>query len=257
MVVEVKRGNILNLFFLVLGFIGIADTIIVRAFVQGMDLGVLLPSVIGVVFIILYLRPLWDKYYMKLNNVIKRIIYWGFLVFLTIFIIVEGCIILGGIYKPRPEKQPEYVVVLGAGILENGMPTLSLAKRLDRCIDYASEYPDTMIVVSGGQGKTEPMTEAEAMARYLVDRGVEPGRIILEDRATSTMENFKYTREIIGDVDEISFITNDFHVFRSGILAKRNGFKAYGYGTPTPGIVLVNSYLREFFALIKSLLLDY
>jgi uncharacterized SAM-binding protein YcdF (DUF218 family) len=71
------------------------------------------------------------------------------------------------------------------------------------------------------------------------------------------MENFKYTREIIGDVDEISFITNDFHVFRSGILAKRNGFKAYGYGTPTPGIVLVNSYLREFFALIKSLLLDY
>jgi len=253
----VKKINFLNLFFLVLGFIGIADTIIVRAFVQNMDLGVLLPSVIGVVFIILYLRPLWDKYYMKLNHVVKRIIYWGFLVFLTVFIIVEGCIIIGGIYKPRPEKQPEYVVVLGAGVLENGMPTLSLEKRLERCIGYAEEHPDTMIVVSGGQGKTEPMTEAEAMARYLVDRGIEPSRIILEDRATSTMENFKYTREIIGEVDEIAFITNDFHMLRSGMLAKRNGFKAYGYGTPTPGIVLVNSYLREFFAFIKSLLLDY
>jgi len=253
----VKKFDIRNMVFLVLGFIGIADTIIVRAFAQGMDLGVILPALIGVIFIILYLRPLWDKYYIKLNNTLKRIIYWGFLVFLIIFIVVEGCIILGGTYKPLPEKQPEYVVVLGAGILENGMPTLSLEKRLERCVDYAAEYPDTMIIVSGGQGKTEPMTEAEAMARYLVDRGVEPDRIILEDRATSTMENFKYTREIIGEVDEISFITNDFHVFRSGILAKRNGFKAYGYGTPTPGIVLVNSYLREFFALIKSLLLDY
>ena len=111
---------------MVLGFIGIADTIIVRVFVQNMDLGVLLPSVIGVFFIILYLRPLWDKYYIKLNNVIKRIIYWGFLVFLIIFIIVEGCIILGGVYKPRPEQQPEYVVVLGRD-LGNGMPTLSLA----------------------------------------------------------------------------------------------------------------------------------
>ncbi|HAA25898.1 MAG TPA: YdcF family protein [Ruminiclostridium sp.] len=254
---KVKRLNIPNLIFLVLGFIGIADTIIVRVFVQNMDLGVLLPSVIGVFFIILYLRPLWDKYYIKLNNVIKRIIYWGFLVFLIIFIIVEGCIILGGVYKPRPEQQPEYVVVLGAGILGNGMPTLSLANRLERCIEYAAEHPDTKIIVSGGQGRTEPMTEAEAMARYLVDRGVEPERIILEDRSTSTMENFKYTREIIGEVDEIAFITNNFHIFRSGMLAKRNGFKAYGYGAPTPGIVLVNSYLREFFALIKSLLLDY
>lgn len=252
-----KKADVRNLLFLVLGFIGIADTIIVRAYVQVMDLGVLLPSVIGVFFIFLYLRPLWEKYYIKLNHVIKRIIYWGFLVFLVIFIVAEGCIILGGIYKPSPEKQPEYVVVLGAGILENGMPTLSLANRLELCIDYAAEYPDTKIVVSGGQGRTEPMSEAEAMARYLVDRGVEPDRIILEDRSTSTMENFKYTREIIGDVGEISFITNDFHVFRSRMLAKRNGFNAYGYGAPTPGIVLVNCYMREFFALIKSLLLDH
>ncbi len=253
----VKKDNMRGLILFFVGMIGILDTIVVRAFVQGMDLGVLLPSIIGIILIILSQKPRWEKYIKKIRPFIRGMIYWGFLLFLIIFIVAEGCIVLGGIYTPIPPKQPEYLVVLGAGVKEDGTPTLSLANRLERSIIYAEKHPETLIVVSGGQGRTEPMSEAEAMAQYLVDRGVKPERIIIEDRATSTMENFKYTREIIGNQDEIAFVTNDFHVFRSSILARRNGFTAYGYGTQTPGIVLVNSYLREFFALGKSLILDY
>lgn len=177
--------------------------------------------------------------------------------FLFAFILLESCIIIGGIYQQNTEEQPEYLVVLGCGIKPNGSPTLALKNRLDLSMEYAKEHPDTYIVVSGGQGPNEPMPEAHAMAYYLIDRGIKPERIILEDRSSSTMENFQYTKQILGDTDEIAFITNRFHVFRSKILAKRNGFTAYGYGAPTPGIVLINSYLREFFAIVKSLVFDH
>lgn len=252
-----KNKKISGFILLAAGILGILDTIIVRAFVQGMDLGTLLPSVIGIILIIFSFKPFWEKYLEKIHPLFRRVVYWGFLLFLTVFIVAEGCIILGAVYTQKPDKQPEYVVVLGAGIREDGSPTLSLANRLNWSIEYAIENPGTSIVVSGGQGKNEPVPEAQAMARYLADRGVDSNRIILEERSTSTMENFKYTKELIGDQKEIAFVTNDFHVFRSTILAARNGFKAYGYGTPTPGIVLINSYLREFFALVKSLLFDF
>lgn len=252
-----KKGKIKTIVLLIIGLLGIMDTIIVRVFVQGMDLGTMLPAIIGILFIIFSMKPMWEKYIQKVHPILLRVVYWGFLLFLTVFIITEGCIILGSVYTPEPQLQPKYVVVLGAGIKEDGSPTVSLRNRLESGIDYAAKYPDTTIVVSGGQGRNEPMPEAKAMAMYLENRGVESDRIIIEDRSTSTMENFKYTKEIIGAQEEIAFITNDFHVFRATILAGRNDFKAYGYGTTTPAIVLVNSYLREFFALVKSMLVDY
>lgn len=252
-----KKGKLKQYILLGIGVIGILDTIVVRLFVQGMDLGTMLPAMIGVFLIFYSFKPRWEKYLKKLNPVFPRLIYWSFVLALTVFIIAEGCIILGGIYSQKPDKQPKYVIVLGAGIKPDGTPTLTLLNRLEKSISYANEHTDTYIIVSGGKGKNEPVPEGQAMADYLVRRGVDPKRIIIEDKSTSTMENFKYSKPLMGDTNEVAFITNNFHVFRATILAGRNGLKAYGYGTPTPGIVLVNSYLREFFALFKSLAVDF
>lgn len=239
------------------GISGILDTVIVRAFVQDMDLGVLLPSIIGVACIVWAFKPYYQKYLNKINPILRRITYWGFLFFLFFFIVVEGCIILGGVFSGHTEVKPDYILVLGAGIKKDSSPTLALEKRLQWAIDYAGQYPDAYIVVSGGQGKNEPEPEARAMARYLIDRGISSERIIIEDKATSTMENFKYTKELIDADKTVAFVTNDFHVFRSTMLAGRNGLNACGYGTSTPGIILVNCYLREFFAMVKSFLFDH
>ena len=251
---KIKTGQVILFAF---GILGILDTIIVRAVVQGMDLGVFLPSIIGVACIVWSMKPLYEKYLNKIHPILRGITYWCFLIFLFFFIIIEGCIIMGGIFNRHSDDAPEYILVLGAGIYGDGSPTLTLEKRLQLGIDFANRYPDAYIVVSGGQGSNEPMPEAHAMAYYLVDRGVKPERIIVEDRSTSTMENFKYSKEIIGDGKKIAFITNDFHVFRSTMLARRNGLDASGYGTSTPGIVLVNCYLREFFAMVKSFIFDH
>lgn len=252
---KIKTGQVI---LFVIGVLGIIDTLVVRLFVQGMDLGTILPAIIGVVLIFFSFKSTWEKYVKKINPFFIRITYWLFLFSITVFIIAEGCIVLGGVYSPRPENNPEYVIVLGAGIKEDGSPTLTLLNRLEKCVVYAGKNPEARIIVSGGQGKNEPEPEAQAMAKYLVERGISPDRIIIEDKSTSTMENFKFSKMLMEkDVKEVAFITNDFHVFRSSILARRNGITAYGYPTPTPGIVLINSYLREFFALFKSLFLDF
>jgi uncharacterized SAM-binding protein YcdF (DUF218 family) len=253
-----KRNiEIRQIILFIIGILGILDTIIVRAYVQGMDLGAFLPAIIGIACIILSLKPLYERHISRIHPIIRRFVYWSFMLFLFVFILLESCIIFGGIYQPSTDTEPEYLVVLGCGIKPDGSPTLALKNRLDLSMKYAKEHPDTYIVMSGGQGPNEPMPEAHAMAYYLIDRGINPERIIIEDRSSSTMENFKYTKQILGENDEIAFITNNFHVFRSNILAKRNGFTAYGYGAPTPGIVLINSYLREFFAIVKSLIFDH
>ena len=165
-----KKKKIRFFIFLFIGLAGVLDTIMVRAYVQGMDLGTLMPAVIGVIFIIFAFKPYWEKYLEKVNPFLRKAVYWGFLLFLLIFVVVEGCIILGGIYTPILEEQPEYVIVLGAGIKEDGSPTLSLVNRLELSIAYAAQYPGTTIIVSGGQGSNEPMPEAQAMAQYLKSR---------------------------------------------------------------------------------------
>jgi len=255
--VKMNKGKIKRIVLVIAGIVGIFDTLIVSAYVNGMDLGVILPAVIGIACIIWSMKPLYEKYLHKISPVLRRIVYWCFLLFLFLFITVEGCIILGGIVIQSQDIKPDYIMVLGAGIYEDGSPTPTLEKRLLWSIDYAARYPEAYIVVTGGQGRTEPVPEGRAMAEYLISKGINPGRIIIEDKSTSTMENFKFSKELIDDSKKIVFVTNDFHVLRSTMLARRNGLDAYGYGTPTPGIVLVNCYLREFFAMIKSFIFDH
>ena len=252
-----NKIKIKQILLLGIGVLGIIDTLVVRLFVQGMDLGTILPAIIGFFLIFYSLKPTWERYLKNVNPFFRKLTYWAFLLTLTVFVIVEGCIIIGSVYSPEPEIKPEYVIVLGAGIKEDGTPTLTLLNRLEKCVTYAGENPEAYIVVSGGQGRNEPEPEGQAMAKYLVARGVSSERIIIEDKSTSTMENFNFSKKLINDVKEVDFITNDFHIFRATILAGRNGLKAYGYGTPTPGIVLINCYLREFFALFKSLIFDF
>jgi len=255
--VKMDTKKIYRIFLFIIGVSGILDTIIVRAYVHGIDLGVILPAVIGIACIVWSLKPFYEKYLQRINPVFRRIVYWCFLLFLFFFITVEGCIILGGVFIQHSDVKPDYILVLGAGIYEDGRPTPTLEKRLLWSIDYAGMHTEANIVVSGGQGKNEPMPEARAMAEYLVNRGISPDRIIIEDKSTSTMENFKFTKELIDYSKKIVFVTNDFHVFRSTMLARRNGLDAYGYGTSTPGIVLINCYLREFFAVVKSFIFDH
>lgn len=182
-----------------------------------------------------------------------------FIILITIsFLIVEVFIIQSAVVSDS--ETVDYVLVLGAQVRGEEV-SLELRERLDKSLEYIKDHPGMKIIVSGGQGSGEWITEAEAMKRYLVAHGVEEEQIIKEEKSTSTFENIKFTKEIVATISDkenikLMIITSDFHLFRAKFLAQRLGFKAYGIPAPTPWFVVPHYYIREYFAVVKSFLFD-
>lgn len=181
---------------------------------------------------------------------------------ISIFVIFETMIIM---YPKKSLEKSNVIIVLGAG-LRGSIPSLTLRYRLDSTIEYINKTDyNGKIIVSGGQGQGEDITEAEAMKNYLIDKGISSDRIIKEDKSTSTSENLRFSKEVIknnlnydvGKNIKTTIITTDFHAMRSNMLAKRNGYENVKlYTTSTEWYLIPNMYFREFFAFIKSLILD-
>ena len=257
-----NAGHIRLLICIGLGVLLTGDTLYTWYYIRALNLGIVLPGIIGAVLIAVGLKPYIFKGPIIRNKLLRSVFCWIIIACLVFFIIVEGLIIVDPyLYRAELAGKVDYVIVLGCGIWPDGSPTLALIYRLDKAVEYYRKNPLIKIIVSGGKGPDEPVPEAEAMAEFLIKEGIPESSIIAETRSTSTMENFKFSRSLMqGDLNKpvkIVFITSDFHVLRSRILAKRNGFEAYAIPAPTPAIIILNSYMREFFAFIKSMLVDY
>lgn len=168
-----------------------------------------------------------------------------------VFCFMEVLVISG--FGSDGEDGLPYLVVLGAQMKENG-PSVALKRRLDRAYDYLVENPDTICVVSGGQGSNEPVSEAQGMKAYLVGRGIGERRIIMEDQSRDTQQNLAFSRELIPEeVTKVGIVTSNFHVYRSIQLARRQGFPdAQGLGATSGIYFLPNNMLREFFGIMKD-----
>ena len=126
---------------------------------------------------------------------IWRIVFGGLLAAgVILFLVVEGLIL--GSFHEKGEKGLSYLLVLGSQVYADG-PSLVLQYRLDTAIGYLKENPETICIVSGGQGYNEPMTEAEGMARYLEQNGIAAERILLEDQSKTTQQNMEFSRKLI------------------------------------------------------------
>ncbi len=147
------------------------------------------------------------------------------------------------------------LIVLGAGV--NGKRiTYVLADRLDKAVEYSSKNPDALIVVSGGQGPGEDITEAEAMCGYLVSKGVPEKRIIKEDKSTSTHENFKFSKAILdqklGEEYDVAYVTNEYHIYRAGGIARNAEFESPRHlHSTTRWYTVLPGLLRECLAVAK------
>ena len=183
------------------------------------------------------------------------------------FLLVLGYIFFGAIMVfiavagtcDKASGDEDAVIVLGCKVNESGVSN-SLKARLDTTL-YHSINPKAKIIVTGGQGSNEPMTEAEAMKRYLVANGVPENIIYKEDKSTSTNENFANSKKILDNLFDDDYtaciITNSFHAYRSRGLAKLNGMNLTTYNAPTPYISMPVDYCREVLAVIKLWLFKY
>lgn len=199
----------------------------------------------------------WLFYNPGLRERIPRALRIGFTVVVTvgalIFAIVEGLIFSQ--FGARPQKNADYVIVLGAQ-WKNGYPSYVLQKRLDAAIAYLNENPDTFVIVSGGQGSNEPISEAEGMAGYLQEAGIDAGRIVQENQSTSTNENLEFSAKYLDKAeDRVVIVTNNFHVYRAVNIARKNGYaRVEGLSADSYPAMLPNNLLREFFGVVKDFL---
>ncbi|MEV4600873.1 YdcF family protein [Amycolatopsis sp. NPDC049253] len=144
------------------------------------------------------------------------------------------------------------IIVLGSGLLGDRVPPL-LASRLDRGVQCYHGSPEAVVVVSGGQGSDELTSEAAAMAAYLENAGVPRSSVLLEDKATTTDENLRFSVELLrvrGISGRILAVTNNYHVFRTAILARRLRLRLDVIGAKTASYFVPSAFLREFVALL-------
>ena len=191
------------------------------------------------------------------NIIIKVILVLIAFLFFS-FLIIERLILHEG--KKKEDKEADYLIVLGAR-LYGDIPSPALLERLKTARDYLIDHEEAKVIVSGGKGTDEKIAEAAAMEKYLIEEGIKADRIIVEDQSTSTFENIKFSKEKIKEVEKIEnidllLVTNKFHIFRAKLIAKRLGIKAYGLPAKIPPSIIIPSYIREYFAVIKSFLLD-
>ena len=235
--------KLLRILCLAVGGFLVLDTLIVCC-LSNYNLGVILPAILGLPLLLLGL--LWGRmdagFWLFLRRLVLVCYGLG-----CLFLLFLGSLMLRAIDRGE-HGDYDALIVLGAAV-HGDRVTWVLSNRLDTAYDYAVAHPNTTLVVSGGQGDGESVTEASAMAGYLVRRGIDQSRILQEDKATSTAENFAFSKAIIdeqlGKDATIGFVTTRFHVYRAGRVALKGGIPARGLGAPDVWYLAINNFLRE------------
>lgn len=185
--------------------------------------------------------------------------------FSAIYLYIE-CMLIGTIIANiivvsyEPERNKDFIIILGCGLRKDGTPTPILKGRIDRALAFRDKQLEETgkplkFVTSGGQGPAEANSESLAMKRYLMERGVPESDIIEEDRSTDTFENMKFSKEKIMAADpnaKVAFSTTNYHVFRSGLFARRVKMRAVGMGAKTKWYFWPNASVREFVGLLTA-----
>ena len=182
---------------------------------------------------------------------------------IAILLVYFECMMAATFYAARKSRHhkvthdKKYIIILGCSVREDGLPGGVLRKRIETAVKFAHEQKrDTKklptLIFSGGKGDDEPISEAESMLKYTTSQKYE-GKIILEDKSTTTHENFKFSKKKIKDLEHVAFATTDFHIFRSGVFATKLGYKHIeGIGAKSPWYFYYNALIREFIANLNA-----
>ena len=167
---------------------------------------------------------------------------------LAFFLTVEGVILCGGMMEA--EQGLNYIVVLGARV--NGRePSGSLRNRIQVGVEYLRDNPQTIAVLSGGQGSDEEISEAQCMYENMLAAGIDPVRLILEEQSTDTAANLRNSRALIPEGASVGLVTNNFHIFRALALARNQGWEdVHGIPVATTLFSLPHYLMREFVGVV-------
>lgn len=184
---------------------------------------------------------------------------------ISLFLIIISSINMIFIVHPnlaQKEEQVDYVIVLGGGITKDAELTDSIKNRLSVAAEYLKKNPDAIAVVTGGKGPFSPCPEADVLKPYLESLGIEGERVLAENKAKDTIQNFQFSARLLAETQNktleeilespVTVVTSDFHLARAERLARRLGYKeVYGVASRTPPLFILSGYGREILCYIK------
>lgn len=213
----------------------------------------------ALIYIVFSRRDLCSK--SKHLNIIYNIYKVIIIIFVSLFLLLEGLILLNINETKDVDKVDniDTMIVLGAKV--NGTEISNTLKlRLDKAIEYYNKHKSVNIIVSGGQGNDENITEALAMKNYLISNGVNSNNIIEENKATTTLENIIYSKKILDNMNnkgKVLIVTSDYHLFRGRLIASILGIENEGICS-TSSIsgrlyYMIREYPTSIIDLVKSM----
>jgi uncharacterized SAM-binding protein YcdF (DUF218 family) len=212
--------------------------------------------VIGFVIstLILHKKGVLQNLFKKFYPVVKTVYAVALVFYMLTFLLLFGFVALGN-QNPPAQSLPQNSVVLtmGAKVRKDKTPGSNLRKRLNLTLEILNTRDDINVIVSGGQGSDEPISEGECMKTYLIQNGISEERIMVENNATNTVENVKNSLEFIKENQTVVFVSNSFHIPRIKYIAKKLNLKnCRYYGVPDQNLmVLYNTMVREYMSYLK------
>lgn len=225
---------------------------------EGHRLANLLSLLAGIALLVLYATTVYTLGFVRtpwvLASVASMILIAGyFAVLFTAFVLYSA------LYSRLGRRtRASAVIVLGSGLIGDRVPPL-LAARLDKAAEChrraVAAGSELVLVVSGGQGEDEDVSEADAMSAYLRRSGIPAEAILLEDKATTTEQNLRYSTDLLaahGRRGRLLAVTNNYHVFRTAVLSRRLKLPLDVIGARTASYFMPSAFLREFVALLSE-----
>ncbi|WNN75771.1 YdcF family protein [Lysinibacillus capsici] len=217
----------------------------------------LMLAILGLSFVIMML---WYVFviFIEIENVFWHILFfYAFLIFGYTMFLYTSVLAYSILYLLTPIRyKPNYIIALGSGLIGDRVPPL-LASRLDEAVKQYIKYEmKPYIIVSGCQGNDEKVSEAYAMKQYLIEvHHIPTDKIIMEDCSANTEQNMIFSKQIMdhhshGENYRSIFVTNNFHVFRASIYARKAALDAEGIGSKTAFYYVPNAFTREFIGLL-------
>ncbi len=218
-------------------------------------------NIVGMIFCAVMIFIGWgNPYFTRLVDIMKKNAFGK-----AVTVAVPIVFILGILYvffitglivnadKTVPEKDCT-VIVLGCQV-RGDHPSLMLMERIESACEYLKQNPDVPCIVTGGKGSDENISEAQCMYDILVEMGVSPERIYLEDKAVNTVENIAFSKEIIkqnGLSENTAVVTDIFHEYRASNIVKDNGLVYGSVPADCVWYLLPTFYVRELIAITAT-----
>lgn len=212
---------------------------------------IIYPMIIG------WLSKILPKWLITLLNTIENLS-WAYLL-LNFIAFIFSFMILRLI---RPKYDKDYLIVLGAGLINGKTVSNLLASRIKRAITFAEKQisiknKTPYIILSGGQGSDESLPEGQAMKEFIINEGLyNSSYLIAETKSLNTLENMQFSKQIVQDhgwdLRKGLFATSDYHVYRATGYALFAGLNINGLGAKTRKYFVPSAILREYIAILMQ-----